>query len=167
MALLHIFDSSDSGIVETANRRSAEKKLPISDMSDLRYYLDKLKGEGKVFDRILFETHGKPGKILFNHVAVDRPYWLEIPGRYNSFTAPFARIYFNGCNVGEGEEGWRFLEAAARVFMPTTSGEVFAHTSMGFGNPYGSHTFHFWGDTNTIYVKSGIIGRSKDDTFPN
>jgi hypothetical protein len=169
MGLLHIYDSSDSGIVGTAKNRSADKKLAISDKTDLKDSLDKLITEGKVYDRILFETHGKPGMIKFNNKELDRSYWLLIPGRYEKLTAPFARIYFNGCNVAEDEVGWRFLEAVARVFMPASNGEVFGHTSMGLGNPYpfGSHTWHFWGDTRTVYVKGGIIGRSKDDTFPN
>lgn len=124
--------------MSTAKARKADRQLPISDMSDLRSFLNDLKKEGKVYDRILFETHGNPGKIFFNHFAVDRPYWLEMPMRYNSLTAPFTRIYFNGCNVAEGEIGWRFLEAVVPVFMPTSNGEVFAHTSMGFGNPFGS-----------------------------
>jgi hypothetical protein len=169
MALLHIYDSSDSGIVGTAKNRSAEKKLPISSKNDLMPYLDELNKEGKKYDRILFETHGKPGEISFNHQSISRAYWLKIPGRYNSLTAPFTRIYFNGCNVAEDEIGWRFLEAVARAFMPTSNGEVFGHTSWGLDNPFpfGSHTWHFWGEVRTVYVKGGIIGRSKDDTFPN
>jgi hypothetical protein len=168
MALLHIYDSSDSGIVKTANQRTADKKLPIPHMSDLRYFLDQLKKENVVYDRILFETHGNPGKILFKHMEVDEMYWQDMPRRYDQLTAPFAKIYFNGCNVAEGEAGWRFLEAVARVFMSATNGEIFGHTTMGFGNPFGSHTFHLGGgDTKTVYVKGGIVGRSKDDTWPN
>lgn len=165
MGLLHIYDSSDSGIVGTANNRSADKKLAISKIDELKDSLDQLIREGKVYDRILFETHGDPGMIKFKGKELTRSYWLLIPGRYEKLTAPFARIYFNGCNVAEDEVGWRFLESAARVFMPTSNGEVFGHTSRGYANPspWGSNTWHFWGDTRTVYVKGGITERSKDN----
>src|SRR4051812_10740536 len=88
MVLLHIFDSSDSGIVETADKRGVENRPPISNPNDLKGALDGLVNDGKVFDRILFETHGKPGKILFNHKPIDTLYWRFIPGRYNLSAAP-------------------------------------------------------------------------------
>ena len=81
MALLHIFDSSDSGIAETAKQRGAANLLPISNVDDLKGALDGLLAAGKVFDRILFETHGKPGKILFNHEPINTQYWRAIPGQ--------------------------------------------------------------------------------------
>ena len=158
MGLLHIYDSSSWFITQTAKRRNAEKKLGISDMSDLRYELDQLKKAGKFFDRILFETHGEPGKIFFNHMAIDRYYWEDIPrGRYNSLTATSARIYFNGCNVAEGTAGWKFLEAVVPVFMTTGDGEIFGQTSIGFANYDTGHTVHYWGNTRTLYVKDGNI----------
>ena len=157
MGLLHIFDSSDSGIVETASKRVSECRLPISKVADLKGALDRLKGDGKVFDRILFETHGKPGKILFNHEPIDKQYWQYIHGRYSTLTAPFTRIYFNGCNVAEDVMGWKFLEEVVDVFMNTSDGEVFAQTSYGFVPLFSSHVVHLWGKTKTLYVKGGRI----------
>lgn len=158
MGLLHIYDSSDSGIVGTANNRSADKKLAISRIDDLKDSLDNLMREGKVYDRILFETHGKPGKILFNNQPIDTQYWQLIPGRYKSLVAPYTRIYFNGCNVAEYGTGWKFLEAVVGVFMTTSDGEVFGQTTVGYALPFfTSHVFHFFGSTKTLYVKGGKI----------
>jgi hypothetical protein len=164
MGLLHIYDSSQSDIVESANKRSAEHKLPVTNVDDLKGALDGVKNAGKIFDRILFETHGEPGKILFNHKPVNTQYWQLIPGRYNTLTAPFTRIYFNGCNVAEDIMGWRFLEAVKDVFMNNSDGEVFAQTSWGFVPPFSSsgHTIHLWGSTKVLYVKGGrTVDRSE------
>jgi hypothetical protein len=69
-----------------------------------------------------------------------------------------ARVYFNGCNVAEGHEGWKFLEAAAATFLTSVGGEVFGQTSLGESNPFSGHVVHFWGTTRTLYVdKSGRI----------
>lgn len=158
MALLHIYDSSDSGILQTANRTIAEKKLPVPSVEALMGELDKVVASGKVYDRILFETHGKPGKILFNKQPVEVAYWERIPTRYNSITAQYTRIYFNGCNVADYGAGWKFLEAVAKVFMTTTDGEIFAQTGTGWTLPFiTNHTFHILETTKTLYVKGGKI----------
>jgi hypothetical protein len=157
MALLHIYDSSDSRIVQTANQRGALDQLPISNANDLYGALDRLLAAGRFFDRILFETHGSPGKISFGGVGIDAAYWISMPGRYNQLAASSARIYFNGCNVAEGNEGWSFLEAVVGVFMTTGGGEVFGQTSVGFGNPFNGHVVHLWGTTKTLFVTDGRI----------
>lgn len=157
MGLLHIFDSSDSEIAEHSKKRSSECRLPIPKVDDLKPQLDDLFHNRKVFDRILFETHGHPGKILFNHKPIDTNYWLAMPRRYEFLTAPSARIYFNGCDVGEGEMGWRFLEAVAGVFLTNGDGEVFAHDTQGHTLPFVDHVFHIGGNLKTIRVKGGVI----------
>jgi hypothetical protein len=158
MALLHIYDSSDSEIVETARQRVSDYRLPISNVNELKGALDGLINVGKVFDRILFETHGKPGKILFNHQPIDTQYWQLIPGRYKPLVAPYTRIYFNGCNVAEYGTGWKFLEAVVGVFLTNGDGEVFGQTTVGYALPFiTSHVFHFFGSTKTLYVKGGKI----------
>src|SRR5689334_88737 len=102
MALLHIYDSSDSMIVQTSNRRGEVNRLPISNANNLMGALDGLLARGAFFNRILFETHGSPGKIYFGNVFIDAKYWQSIAGRYNQLAASTTRIYFNGCNVAEG-----------------------------------------------------------------
>jgi len=157
MALLHIYDSSDSRIVQTANQRGAANRLPISNANNLCGALDGLLAAGSVFDRILFETHGSPGKIYFGGVSINTAWWNSIPGRFNMLAASTCRIYFNGCNVAEGNDGWAFLESVVGVFMTTGGGEVFGQTSVGFGNPFNGHVVHLWGATKRLYVTDGRI----------
>lgn len=157
MALLHIYDSSDSRIVQTANQRGAVNRLPIANANNLLGALDGLLTNGSFFDRILFETHGSPGRIYFGGVYIDAAWWNAIPGRFNRLAASTCRIYFNGCNVAEGSSGWAFLESVVGCFMTSGGGEVFGQTSVGFGNPFNGHVVHLWGSTKRIYVVDGRI----------
>jgi len=152
MSLLHIYDSNDSRIVQTANTRGAVNRLPISNANNLTAQLDGLVAGNRSFGRILFETHGSPGRIYFGNLYIDANFWRSIRGRYNLLTTTNCRIYFNGCNVAEGSNGWAFLEAAAGVFITSGGGEVFGQTSVGFGNPFNGHVVHLWGNTRTLYI---------------
>jgi hypothetical protein len=152
MSLLHIFDASDSRIVQTANARGALHRVPI-DNADLITPLDALLSARTSFDRVLFETHGCPGKIFFSGKYVNADWFRAvIPRGYTRLTTADARVYFNGCNVAEGADGWRFLEAAAALFLTPGGGEVFGQTSLGFGNPFDGHVVHLWGSTRTLFV---------------
>jgi hypothetical protein len=153
MALLHIYDASDSRIRQTADARGAVHRLPIIDAGDLVPALDAMKDSGEYFDRVLFETHGSPGRIYFGNAYIDAT-WVRglIPRGYTSLTTANARVYFNGCNVAEGDDGWSFLEAAVGVFLTPGGGEVFGQTSVGFGNPFNGHVVHLWGATRRLYV---------------
>jgi hypothetical protein len=153
MPLLHIFDSSDSRIRQTAAARGAVHRLGLPDGNALAPALDNLVAQGNRFDRVLFETHGSPGRIYFDGNYVGAGYWRSVVARnYARITSPNARVYFNGCNVAEGDAGWRFLEAAAAVFLSPGGGVVFGQTSVGFGNPFNGHVVHLWGSTRTLFV---------------
>lgn len=151
--LLHIYDSSDLRVRQTAATRGAANMLGIGKLADLGPALDKLVRQGHYFERILFETHGGPGRIWFDTGRLTAGYWQARRGRrWGHLVTTNARIYFNGCNVAEGPNGWKFLEAAAEVFMKPGGGSIFGQTSFGFGNPFTGNTVHLWGKTRTLYV---------------
>ncbi len=152
MALLHIFDANDPDIVQTATQRGAVNRVAVTG-GDLIGPLDGLLAAGTTFDRVLFETHGSPGRIYFGTIYFDAG-WMRavIPRNYTRLTTANARVYFNGCNVAEGAAGWGFLEAAAALFLTPGGGEVFGQTSLGFGNPFNGHVVHLWGSTRRLYV---------------
>lgn len=152
MSLLHIYDANDSLVVQTALQRGAANQLPILDADNLATELDKLLAGGSLFKRILFETHGAPGRISFGGKIITSCYWQAIKGRWNNLVTTNSRIYFNGCNVAETEAGWTFLESVAGVFMTSGGGKVFGQDSLGFGNPFNGHTVHLWGSTRTVFV---------------
>lgn len=153
MALLHIFDASDSRIVQTAGARGASDQLPVNGGNNFRAALDGVLASGRTYDRILFETHGSPGRIYFGNTYIDAG-WLRsvVAFGYTNMATANARVYFNGCNVAEGDDGWRFLEAAAATFITPGGGQVFGQTSVGFGNPWNGHVVHLWGTTRRLYV---------------
>lgn len=154
MGLLHIFDSSDSSIIETAGVRGVVDRLPISDASGLASALDHLVAAGSRYNRVLFETHGSPGCIYFHHQPISAAWWRAARDRhYANLTTAGVRVYFNGCNVAEGASGWEFLRAVVPVLV-TRGGEVFGQTSTGYGNRFNGHVVHFWGSTRTLFVDS-------------
>ena len=158
MPLLHIYDGSDRMIVQTAEQRGVVNRVPIDNADNFISIMDNLLKAGTAFDRVLFETHGSPGKIYFGKKSINAEFWRKIKGRYNLLLLKHARLYFNGCNVAEDSVGWEFLEAAAGAFMTSGGGEVFGQTSMGFGNPFNGHVIHLWGVTKKLYIdESGRI----------
>lgn len=164
MALLHIYDADDANIVGTATARTVEGAklmLPVSNNgSDLISGLDSLVG-GRTYNRILFETHGSPGRLYFGTASIDAA-WVTtnmLNRNYDTISPGSTRIYFNGCNVTEGSSGSLFMRAIASVFLTRGGGSVFGHTSVGLEIPiYSSltgHVVHLSGERKTIYVAPG------------
>ena len=59
--------------------------------------------------------------------------------------------------VADGDDGWEFLEAAARTFFRSAGGNVFGWTSKGLGMPsiipfIGGHTEHLWCDIRGVVI---------------
>src|SRR5262249_6529340 len=164
-ALLHIFDADDHGISATARSRTvrgARMLLGITGgVASLVPALDALPSRGTVYDRILFETHGSPGRLYFNHQALDANWVLaSMKGRrYEALCPQSAHVYFNGCNVAAGREGMRFLRAMASVFLLAAGGVVFGHTSLGYELPlysgFTGRVVHVGGEVRRIYYASG------------
>jgi hypothetical protein len=64
---------------------------------------------------------------------------------------------FGGCNVAEGDKGWKFLLAAARCFLRSGGGAI-GWTSKGFQAPFGlrdGHIVHLWGDIRQVRNMGG------------
>ena len=77
------------------------------------------------------------------------------------------KIYFDGCNVAEGKDGWDFLAAAGETFL-RSGGITMGWTSLGSGMPgwvpfIGGHTEHFWGDTKVIQFGPGGVEMNRYD----
>jgi hypothetical protein len=139
--LLQIYDADDGLMRTTGTMRGADEVLGISGGAEvLRMALDRLVADGKVFQRAVFHTHGNEGLITFGS-AKERKHWIidanalltDFKGRgYEKLFAYSARIYFNGCKISRGEAGWKFLEAAASIFLRRNGGTTFAHPTNGY-----------------------------------
>lgn len=153
MALLHIYDASYFLITQTAQARNATNQLPVKDIGDLIEALMGLCKTPATYDQILFETHGKAGFIEFAGSGIGAHGLRQMKALgFHRFVGQNARIYFNGCNIAEGKEGWDFLTAAAELFLRGRTGQVFGQTSLGIGNPVNGHVVHLWGATRVLYV---------------
>ncbi|HVM86761.1 MAG TPA: DUF4347 domain-containing protein [Puia sp.] len=168
--LLHIYDSTDSGIVGTVNSRNYPGtrivcEVDSANSSQLYKILDNLASSSTRADAILFETHGSPGNIFFGGVAYNAAYFSTLMSRnYDSIlmNSPAPKIYFNGCNVAENDVGWEFLITTGKLFLPKTkSGQSIGHTSLGFEIPlysfFTGHVVHLFGDTRTVFFDSGAV----------
>jgi hypothetical protein len=164
MAFLQIYDSTDASIVSTVNARGnagGRVLAPCTSATDMINALNGFVSGGQTFDRILFETHGSPGRIYFNGVSITAS-WVtaSLNGRnYESLCPNSTRIYFNGCNVAAESSGSGFLRATGSVFLKRSGGTVFGHTSLGLVVPIYSdvtgHVVHLTGDLKTVYFAAG------------
>ena len=142
--LLHVYDADDSLIRNTAPHRSAHesdmKELPVSGgVKGLRRELDALVQGKWTFARAIFSTHGNSGYIFFGNEKGNKGINAGVlenqfkhRGYERLFPVPQTRMYFGGCNVAEGTEGWMFLGTAASIFFKSMGGVAFGQTSKGF-----------------------------------
>jgi hypothetical protein len=165
MAMVHIYDGNpstrlglDNSVSNGANARDEDRiRKPVNCFSDMRHALDDLLAANTSVDRLLVETHGSPGRIYLggsaiNHTVVDS--WFANRGYERMFSSS-ARIVFNGCNVAEGDDGWRFLERFGAAMLKLNGGQVTGWTSAGLSNPVNGHVVHLWGDVRVLYFAPG------------
>ena len=163
--LLFIYDTEVNWASTTHGRRGAFNVEVSGGIKGLKNQLDKLVSDRKTFERVMFYTHGNTGKIFFGDDDINVSNLADLQ-KYNVLFPFFGRMYFAGCNVADGEDGWRFLEAAGRVFFPTRGGVTFGWTSKGFfdgGNlitllsplislTRSGHEDHLWGDARYVFT---------------
>lgn len=165
---LYIYDRSSEIDREQADGRFDESDnvhtLPVSSIRELETGLSGLVSK-MVFDRVLFQTHGSPGAIYFNHQALDA---TVLRNRFSGknyhtlFPHPSTRIYFDGCNVAEGEPGTKFLMAVGEVFLRGPGGFAFGWKDYGRGIagwvPFvGGHTLHIGGSLKKLRFRPGGV----------
>jgi hypothetical protein len=157
MGLLHIYDDDDWTMHFMTQRKDAETVIPVKGGAlKMVEHLDRIVASRRVYDRIVFETHGAPGKIGMGKHVINARWLRSLSNRhYGYFCDVGARLYFNGCNVAEGDEGWDFLRAAAEVFLISRGGVCFGHTSIGWSDPLTGHVVHPWGDTRHVVMMQG------------
>lgn len=101
---------------------------------------------------------------LIQYIDFMNPKMLQA-GYEKLFPMP-TKMYFDGCNVADTDEGWKFLEKAGGLFLHG-GGQVIGWTSKGI-NLWAGHTVHFWGDVRTVVVggKGKITGRHTTEMSP-
>jgi hypothetical protein len=124
--------------------------LPVAKQKEFLAQMDRLVSQKKVFDRVLFQTHGSGGAIAFadDEGTPDATHiydwdWDGFKGhQYHKLFPTYTRIYFDGCSVASGakdgsdpQKGVKFLNNAGSVLLRLQGGEVFAWDSPGYAIP--------------------------------
>jgi hypothetical protein len=190
--LLYIYDAYAPQLVGGPYEESDIHKLGIEGGPEpLFAALDALVKQGRTFRRCLWQTHGEAGKIFFatkkppsgdftslTDIAkrVDSYFnsqqgitaltftssnrWVD--GGYHRLFPEQTRMYFDGCNVAEGDEGWKFLEAAGKRFLHG-GGVAFGWDSFGI-QLWKGRTIHAWGDARGVFFgpRGQILGRTNN-----
>jgi hypothetical protein len=120
--------------------------LPVGGLREMLHGLDAFLAKGIVFDRMLIQAHGDSGLIWLGNDPFYDTSWPDLEKKgYDKLFPTYARIYFDACDVADGEDGEKFLRAAGRVFLKGMGGEVFGWNAFGLGLPgwipfVGGHT---------------------------
>ncbi len=178
MKKLHVYDNTDENFRKGALKRFKGVKdvvsVPVSSIADLHIQFTSLLNMKMVFDRAVVQTHGNWGHIFLmekngqkkrKEISASLLTTLFNGKNFDNLFAKNARLYFDGCKIAAGEQGWKFLEAAGRIFLQK-GGECFGWTSDGYTKPgwipfIGGHTVHHGGFVRTVIVGNGgkILGR--------
>ena len=160
--LINSTSRADRFIGATRDTNANEVAYDVHSVGELKSLLAALVRDRTTFDAAVFSTHGNSGVIAFDGDRL--PWWKIYEVFFNDqldysrlFPRGNGRILFGGCNVAEGDFGWKFLLAAARSFLEY-GGEAIGWTSKGFQAPFGlqdGHIIHLWGDTRQVRKMSG------------
>jgi hypothetical protein len=151
MAKLYIYDGTSEIDRDQADGRFDGEKgvaqVGVVSKEDLHLQLSGLKAGKMQFDRCVIQTHGNSGYIVFGDDRIDYSMLAAFKNRYQSLFSAGAHLYFDGCNVAQGERGWEFLQTAGEVFLKSGGGVVTGFTNAGIGLPgwipwIGGHTVH-------------------------
>lgn len=173
MRKLYIYDKSDGIDRRQANGRFDPGDdivtLAVENIADLTQRLNQLAAANSTFDRLLIQTHGNSGKIFFGNTGVGAVNIGSIMAGSEVMFPAWTRVYFDGCNVADGDAGWAFLEEAGKVLLKKAGGITYGWTSLGFGLPgwlpfLGGHTVHPWGDTRYVTFAPGGTPSGRDST---
>lgn len=155
---LSIYDSADKVMRGIGTGRDAAAKIAADSVASVRAGLDGLVAGKQRFNRVVFDTHGSEGQIVFGEDGFGAITWRTMfAGRgYEDLFPFFSKMYFSGCNVSDTGEGWDFLEAASDVFFKAHGGVTMAYTSLGFTTRWGNvDPKHLLGELRLIVSMPG------------
>jgi hypothetical protein len=136
-------------------------------VASLRGRLRSLLREGYIFDDVVFTTHGHDGMIWFGDEAIHWNDWYSGDwfgaGFDRLFPGQNTKIYFSGCNVAAGHNGWKFLEASVRTLCWGGGGVSIGWTSTGFSWFPSGHAKHLTGSTREVMMVGGNSFRFFED----
>jgi hypothetical protein len=172
---LYVYDSSSDIDRNQEKVRFSKQEglvtLGVGSRAELLRGLDGLVANGNTFTRVLFQTHGHSGGIWFGDDFITS-YAFATPdflGKYERLFPNRTKMYFDGCNVAAGDDGWNFLAESGRVLLRLGGGITMGYTSLGIAMPsfvpfISGHTVHLTGNLRAIQFGAGGVESSR---FPD
>lgn len=140
-------------------RDEAAVSVGVTKVAELHVKLRELLAAGKTFSRLLVETHGESG-ILW--IGRDPLAYFEFFGNedwreagYDKLFPGETKVVFGGCNVADGDDGWKFLENCGKLLLKKGGGTTLGWTSLGFHLL--NHDMHLWGEWRRVRIKGGKV----------
>jgi hypothetical protein len=140
--------------------------MTCKSLAELEHAFDSFEG----VKYLIVNTHGGPGCIqLGDKTEVKGGSFLPMSFRNANFLSPGARLLFEGCNVGEGADGDKFLDDVGGYLLNGKGGIIGAATSATFDN-WSSTGIPLWGELkvyryDTSGKRSGGVVTSAWDAF--
>jgi len=165
MLALHLYDSSldwfrQLGMVGTT--QPGVIWTGVSSYQEIEAELQRIGGLGGRIDELWFHAHGAPGIVimpsygaLVGYVCLDAGNVGQLKTVCFVAMAARARVFFTGCNVGEGAQGDAFLLAAGPAMLGRFGGVMVAATSKTFSVPLVGEWLPPWGHARVAKVSAG------------
>lgn len=162
---LYFYDSQDSDIAAGARSvGDGDRNLVlrgVASYGEVLNVLDAFIRQGQQFSNIFFNTHGCPGSVALPNG------WLNLSNAHqlvlrSDIFGDQGRVLFMGCNCGDDDVGWRFMEAVGYALIQ--NGFVGASNSVTFHGNWGlfEPRLPAWGLLRIIQMREGrVIRRSE------
>jgi hypothetical protein len=140
--------------------------LTCQSLAELTYAFDSF----EAVRYLLVNLHGGPGELqLFDKTNVSAASFSLPATRNPNFLGPGAQILFEGCNVGEGAAGDKFLDDIGGYLLTGKGGILGAATSATFDN-WTNTGMPLWGELKVYRYdasgkRSGGVVTSAWDAF--
>jgi hypothetical protein len=161
---LHLYDQNDGCIRKMGYVGTTQPGIiytGVASFQDIKNELQRIGGLGGKIDELWFHTHGAPGIIGTRTGWISGVIWIDATnvGQLKNVCtlaiAPQAKVFFAGCNVGEGQQGDAFLRAAGAAKLGHGGGVMLAATSFTTSYPLFGEGIPPWGSIRAAKVSPG------------
>lgn len=165
MLALHLYDSADRALRRwgyVGTTRPGLIYTGVSGYADIEAELRRIGGLGGKIDELWIHSHGAPGIIVIpltglisGIVCLDATNVAGLAPVCRMSIATPGRVFFAGCNVGEGAPGDAFLRAAGAAMLGHGGGVMLAATSVTASVPLYGEWLPPWGHVKAAKVSPG------------